>query len=458
VTAKLDFERVAGALLPAATVAAVVALVALLGRVGADARWLAALGHTIAVRGSIPAGVPFAAAPSAHWPNALVLAELAFNGLERAFGDRGLMLAQLVAVATAMGLLIRDARAAGADAASSSRSLLIAALGALPALVVVRVQLFSLILFPALLLLLRAHSRTPSRRIWLVVPLLALWSNLHGAALLGLTVVLVYVALCEGRRSARRAICLAVASVAALCATPALLGTVSYYRGLLENVAAQRGEGMWGPLSLSAPLDLVMLACVAALAFRLRRRHVASWEIAVVALLGGLTLRADRNGVWLLFFLLTPGAVAARERLGRGVRWGRLVMAGAPVAVGVLAFALVRGPVDSGASRALVASAISRANGSPVLAEDGIDEQVALAGGTIWMGDPIDAFSRSDQTVYLDWLAGSQPGLRALRPLIRVVLVPRGSATAKLMAGVPEFFLAGGDRNSVLYQRRAAAS
>ena len=42
-----------------------------------------------------------------------MLAELVFNGLEGALGDRGLMLAQLLAVGIAMAVLARDARGAG---------------------------------------------------------------------------------------------------------------------------------------------------------------------------------------------------------------------------------------------------------------------------------------------------------------------------------------------------------
>src|ERR671932_2095720 len=65
--------------------------------IGPDARWLGALGRVVVERGRIPHGVPFAAAPSGDWPNVPVLAELAFRGLTAALGDRGLLLAQLVA-------------------------------------------------------------------------------------------------------------------------------------------------------------------------------------------------------------------------------------------------------------------------------------------------------------------------------------------------------------------------
>src|SRR2546429_7799146 len=77
------------------------ALSAVAGTIGADARWLPALGRIILDRGKIPDGVPYASAPSAGWHNVPVLAELIMRGLTSAAGDRGLLLAQVVAVAAA---------------------------------------------------------------------------------------------------------------------------------------------------------------------------------------------------------------------------------------------------------------------------------------------------------------------------------------------------------------------
>jgi hypothetical protein len=59
-------------------------------------------------------------------------------------------------------------------------------LGSLPTVVVTGFSLFSLALFPLLLVLLEVDSRAPSRRIWLAVPLVLVWGNLHGAVLAGL--------------------------------------------------------------------------------------------------------------------------------------------------------------------------------------------------------------------------------------------------------------------------------
>src|SRR5438552_6410409 len=78
------------------------AIAALTATIGPDARWLVALGRVVVERGSVPHGVPFAAAPSTDWPNVPVLAEVVFRGLQGVLGDRGLLLAQLAAVTVAL--------------------------------------------------------------------------------------------------------------------------------------------------------------------------------------------------------------------------------------------------------------------------------------------------------------------------------------------------------------------
>ena len=121
-----------------------------------------------------------------------VLAELIFYGLDAVFGDHGLLLAQLIAVTAAFAVLAVGILRAGIIHAAAAVSLLLVGVACLAPIAVVRVQLFSLLLFPLLLLLLRMQARAPSRQIWLVVPLFALWSNLHGAALVGIAVMGAY--------------------------------------------------------------------------------------------------------------------------------------------------------------------------------------------------------------------------------------------------------------------------
>jgi hypothetical protein len=230
----------------------VVAFCSLVGTVGADAHWLAALGREIAQLGEIPSGVPYAAAPSAGWENVPVLGELAFHGLESALGDRGLVVGQVAAVALCLGLLALDMRRAGAADAPSALVLMLVAVAAAGSLLVVRGQVLSLALFPLLLVLLRGQARLPSDAIWLAVPLFALWSNLHGAVLTGVAVAGAYLLLCRLRREPLVATCVLALSLAALLATPALLGAGDYYRGVLGSEAVAGREGMWARLARQA--------------------------------------------------------------------------------------------------------------------------------------------------------------------------------------------------------------
>jgi hypothetical protein len=442
-----------GATALGSVVALILGMAALFGTVGADARWLAALGRVIATRHSVPSGVPFASAASHTWPNVPVLAELIFHWLEQAMGDRGLMLAQLAAVALALGVLIADSRAGGAEPAGTSRALLLAALGSILALTIARSQLFSLALLPVLCFLLRAEDRRPSWRIWLALPLLALWSNLHGGALIGLAVLAAYALLSRLRTQPVVALGVLAGGALALCATPELLRTVSYYGGLLGNRAAASGQGMWGSLSLSSPLDVAFIACAVVLAVQFARARPQRWEVAAAAGLAVLALGAGRAGVWLARFLV-PGAARS---FAPSRHWQAFALPGAAICAVLLVVAVVRGPRLEGAGHRLLSQAIALAHGSPVLATGGIEEQVVLAGGRVVAGDPIDAFPASTQTAYLNWLNGSRSALRRLDPGVRVVLVMRGSQAQSLMARAPGFALAGGDRQAMLYERRSQA-
>jgi hypothetical protein len=58
------------------------------------------------------------------------------------------------------------------------------------------------------------------------------------------------------------------------------------------------------------------------------------------------------------------------------------------------------------------------------------------------------------QAAYLDWVAGSPGGRRALGPDVRVVLVTTGTATQTLMQRTSGFArAAGGDAGTALYER-----
>jgi hypothetical protein len=426
---------------------------ALLGSIGADARWLAALGGTILERGSIPSGVPYAAAPSVDWVNVPVLGELVFHALQVVGGDRGFLVAQLIAVTAALTLLALGMRALGASDAASAVVLMLVFFAAIPSFIIVRAQLFSLVLFCAALLLLRAESRRPSRRVWLLVPLIVLWANLHGGVLVGLAIAAAYLVLERARREPVVAASVLVACCAALFLTPALLDSGHYYLGVLRSEAAQRGEGLWAPLSIGKPFDVLFIVLAIPLLVFAFRSGSRVWELASIAAFAGLTLHAGRNSVWLLCFIAAPAAHGLGKRYLRDFSVSpRTLVLCAWVPAAFLVLGVLQTPQQYGAGERVRSEAARLAAGKPILA-DGIDaEQLALDGRRVWIANPLDAFSRRDQRLYLDWLDANPAGDALLRDATAVV-VARGSKPQQRLDRDRSFRRAALDARAAIYVR-----
>ena len=141
-------------------------------------------------------------------------------------GDRGLLVLQVVAAAVGFWALAWGlAREASGGAVLAVSAVVL--LGSLTAVFVVGVSMFSLAFFPLLLLLLESESRTPSRRIWLAVPIVAVWGNLHGAVLVGLGLLACYAIFDRARREPWVAAGVLAAATAVLFVNPALSETAT---------------------------------------------------------------------------------------------------------------------------------------------------------------------------------------------------------------------------------------
>jgi hypothetical protein len=88
-----------------------------------------------------------------------------------------------------------------------------------------------------------------------------------------------------------------------------------------------------------------------------------------------------------------------------------------------------------------------------VLAEPVAAEQVAVAGGTIWVANPLEAFRHSDQRLYLDWAAGKARGSAAVQHA-RLVLVLRDSAAGRAAVRDSRLMALRRTGNAVLYRVR----
>jgi hypothetical protein len=426
---------------------ALAALVAAFGVVGADALWLVSLGGEVA-HGRLPASIAFATAPSAGWHDVPAGGELLFWAAYHAFGGaRGLVVLQAAAAAVAVGTVARGVARQSSSGSTFAVSLLVI-VGSLPQLAVANSSLFSVALFPILLALLESESERSRGRLWLSVPLLALWANLHGAVLLGWALLACHLVFARARRRPREALAVFAAATVAVFLDPALWHTPSYYASVFRNAAAQQHLGLWTPLRATPFGVLLVLAAVAMTGLAVRRRSFLLWEAIAAAGLAVATIAVARNGIFLLCVLAYP---AGRSFSRAGPRPRLLAAAAVGLAVGAVV-ALVSGAPDPGSWSLARAAARS---GQVVLAEPVLAQQVALSGGRVWLTNPLDAFRLRDQRLYVDWFSGKARGAPALRQA-SLVLVRAGSAAGRRAAADRRLVLLRARDGAALYRVRQA--
>jgi hypothetical protein len=294
---------------------------------------------------------------------------------------------------------------------------------------------FSLVFFAVLLALLRAEHSRPSRRVWLLVPLVAVWGNLHGAVLMGVAVVGAYLVCSRLRVRPGESVGVGLAVLAALFLNPAHVHTVTYYLGVLGNEAARRGTELWARPDLGNAFDLLLVVTGVALGLLAVRSRPPLWEIVAIVGLAAATVSSSRHGVWFLMVCLAPAAGGLTRRphaeaAGPTIR---------PVLAGVISIALAAAVVVAGrlpslnpSGDAAVLSLVEQtARGRIVLADEPLAESLAADGVTVWLSNPIDAFGRPDQAAFLDFLSGG--GTTAL-DLVEVVAVRSSSPADALVA------------------------
>jgi hypothetical protein len=179
----------------------------------------------------------------------------------------------------------------------------------------VRTQVFAFPLFVGLLALLLADVRRPSGRVFLVLPLLLLWANLHGSVLVAAGVVLLRVAVGLRDPALRaRSLALGVGAVVASLATPYGVAIGGYYQHSLLNPSFGQFVTEWRPMSLSVATAPVMLLAAAAVWLTARHtRRLGLFAVLAELALVALAFMAVRNAVWLGFgslMLLGPALEA----------------------------------------------------------------------------------------------------------------------------------------------------
>jgi hypothetical protein len=191
----------------------------------------------------------------------------------------------------------------------------------------VRTQVLVYPLFVGLLALLLNDVRQPSRRVFLALPLLVLWGNLHGSVSLAAALVLLRAVVGLRDRALRvRSVALALGAAVASVATPYGLAIGGYYEHTLLNPTFRLFVTEWRPVSASIVMAPVMLLAAGALWLTARHtRRLGLFAVLAQLALIALAFVAVRNIVWLGFgTLMLIGPALEAEFGGRGRSNGRI--------------------------------------------------------------------------------------------------------------------------------------
>lgn len=282
------------------------------------------------------------------WHNHEWLTELLMGWLYNTFGVAGLKVWKFSCSAATIVLLADALAEAGAPASLQMNLLLLSSL-AIMTQMQFRPQLFSFALMAATIALLARDTYRGRAPLWLMIPIMMLWANLHGGFIIGIATLLIYTAvtaaggLVQHRGHARelRLSLIAFASIAAALVTPYGVGTWTAVIHALRNPVTRVAISDWQPMLFgmarqwhAGRIGIVFYLCVlgvmAAFAAGLLLAPIAD-DLALAAIaivMSAAAFAALRNMPLAVIACIVPAA----HHLGIASRWRKaktLVQSGA---------------------------------------------------------------------------------------------------------------------------------
>jgi hypothetical protein len=237
-----------------------------------------------------------------RWTDEQWLAQLALYELWRLGGVKLALFVHALLVTGALAGAALYARTRGATARSVTWIAIPVLIAYYPVASVMRPQSFAFPLFTAVLWLVLDDARKPSRRVFLTLPILVLWTNLHGSVVLGAMLVSLdgLVGMVQRRRPSGRGVALLLAPWACVFASPYALHLPAYYEKILVGGNFKQFVSEWAPTTLSAETAAVYLIVLGGLWLLGRAgRSAPLFDQLAFALTALLAFDAVRNTAWI---------------------------------------------------------------------------------------------------------------------------------------------------------------
>jgi hypothetical protein len=178
-------------------------------------------GRELLAHGSLPpTNIYSYSAPTFRWLHHEWLSEVILSSLFDKFGPFGLKLLKFFCTAATISFIVLAESETGAPAGVQAIILVLAAMILMPSMQF-RPQLFDFLALSAIVAMLCRHNRRGSAPLWIAIPIVAIWSNLHGGFFIGIVVIGVYGAatllrdIYMGRGARRGLVILAITAAAA---------------------------------------------------------------------------------------------------------------------------------------------------------------------------------------------------------------------------------------------------